>query len=49
MLGYRPDGKPDRRCVTGKAKAEVRRKLDELRQRRRRWTRCAASASSRSA
>ncbi|MDP8921383.1 MAG: site-specific integrase [Chloroflexota bacterium] len=30
MVGYRPDGKPDRRKVKSKSQAECRRKLDEL-------------------
>jgi integrase len=33
MVGYKPDGKPDRRVVYGKTRAECQRKLDELRQR----------------
>lgn len=30
MVGYRPDGKPDRRRVSAKTQAECRRKLDTL-------------------
>lgn len=30
MVGYRPDGKPDRRRVSAKTQAECRRKLDAL-------------------
>jgi integrase len=33
MVGYKPDGTPDRRMVFGKTKAECQRKLDELRRR----------------
>jgi integrase len=33
MVGYKPDGKPDRRVVYEKTRAECQRKLDELRQR----------------
>jgi integrase len=33
MLGRRPDGKPDRRTVYGKTRAEAKAKLDKLRQR----------------
>jgi integrase len=33
MIGTRPDGKPDRRAVYGKTRADVQRKLDELRRR----------------
>jgi integrase len=36
MVGYRADGKPDRRYVYGRTRAEVQRKLNELRQRRER-------------
>lgn len=30
MVGYKPDGKPDRRVIYGKTRAEVQRKLREL-------------------
>jgi integrase len=33
MVGYRPDGRPDRRAVYGKTRAECQSKLDELRRR----------------
>jgi integrase len=35
MVGYRPDGKPDRRVVYGKTRREVQEKLDGLRGRSR--------------
>jgi hypothetical protein len=31
MVGYRPDGKPDRRAVYGKTWGECQRRLDDLR------------------
>jgi integrase len=33
MVGYRPDGKPDRRTVYGKTRGEVQKKLADLRKR----------------
>lgn len=33
MVGYKPDGKPDRRAVYGKTRGECQAKLDELRRR----------------
>ena len=35
MVGYKSDGKPDRRTVYGKTRSECQRKLDELRRRAR--------------
>jgi hypothetical protein len=36
MVGYRTDGRPDRRYVYGRTRAEIQRKLNELRQQRER-------------
>jgi integrase len=33
MVGYKPDGKPDRRAVYGRTRAECQRRLDDLRRR----------------